>query len=72
MVKALSRGWQVKARALESSAILVALMVAGPAFAQCSPDPTQANATTICIGTDSNGLVVTTPAVRSRWPQARA
>jgi len=60
MVKALSRGRQVKARALESSAILVALMVAGPAFAQCSPDPTQANATTICTGTDSNGLVVTT------------
>jgi hypothetical protein len=39
---------------------LVALMVAGPAFAQCTPDPTQANATTTCTGTDSNGLVVTT------------
>ena len=60
MVKALSRGQRVKARALESSAILVALMVAGPAFAQCTPDPTQANATTTCTGTDSNGLVVTT------------
>lgn len=62
MVKALSRGRQVKARALESSAILVALMVAGAAFAQCTPDPTQANATTTCTGTDSNGLVVTTSA----------
>ena len=60
MVKALSRGRQVKARALESSAILVALMVAGPAFAQCTPDPTQANATTTCTGTDDNGVTVTT------------
>ncbi|WP_433911465.1 autotransporter outer membrane beta-barrel domain-containing protein [Sphingomonas yabuuchiae] len=60
MVKALSRGRRVKSRALESSAILVAMMVAGPAFAQCSPDPTRANATTTCTGTDSNGLTVTT------------
>lgn len=60
MVKALSRGRQVKARALQSSAILVAILVAQPAFAQCTPDPTQANATTSCTGTDSNGLVVTT------------
>ena len=60
MVKALSRGRQVKARALQSSAILVAILVAEPAFAQCTPDPTQANATSSCTGTDSNGLVVTT------------
>ncbi|WP_294268389.1 autotransporter outer membrane beta-barrel domain-containing protein [uncultured Sphingomonas sp.] len=62
MVKALSRGRQVKARALHSSAILVAILVAEPAFAQCTPDPTQANTTTTCTGTDSNGLVVTTTA----------
>lgn len=60
MVKALSRGRRVKSRALESSAILLAVMVAGPAFAQCAPDPTQTNTTTTCTGTDSNGLVVTT------------
>ncbi len=60
MMKALSRGRQVKARALQSSAILLAVMVAGPAFAQCTPDPTQANTTTTCTGTDSNGLTVTT------------
>ncbi len=60
MVKALSRGQRVKVRALESSAILLAVMVAGPAFAQCTPDPTQSNATTTCTGTDSNGLTVTT------------
>ena len=60
MVKALSRGRQVKTRALQSSAILLAVMVAGPAFAQCTPDPTQANTTTTCTGTDSNGLTVTT------------
>lgn len=62
MVKVLSRGRQVKARALQSSAILVAILVAEPAFAQCTPDPTQANTTTSCTGTDSNGLVVTTTA----------
>lgn len=42
-------------------------MVAEPAFAQCTPDPTrpdptQANTTTTCTGPDSNGLVVTTTA----------
>ena len=60
MMKALSRGRRVKTRALESSAILIAVMVAGPAFAQCSPDPTQANTTTTCTGTDTDGLIVTT------------
>lgn len=60
MMKAMPRVRQVKARALESSAILLAVMVAGPAFAQCTPDPTQSNATTTCTGTDSNGLKVTT------------
>lgn len=60
MTKALPRVRQVKARALDTSAILLAIMVAGPAFAQCTPDPTQANATTTCTGTDTNGLTVTT------------
>lgn len=62
MMKAMPRVRQVKARALETSAILLAVMVAGPAFAQCTPDPTQSNATTTCTGTDSNGLKVTTSA----------
>lgn len=62
MVKAMSRARQVKTRALESSAILLAVLVAGPAFAQCTPDPTQTGTTTTCTGTDSNGLVVTTSA----------
>lgn len=60
MVKVLLRHRQVKARALQSSAILVAIMVAEPAFAQCTPDPTQANTNTSCTGADSNGLIVTT------------
>lgn len=60
MMKAMPRVRQVKARALETSAILLAVMVAGPAFAQCTPDPTPSNATTTCTGTDSNGLKVTT------------
>ncbi len=36
------------------------LALAAPAVAQCAPDPTQTNGTTICSGTDVNGLVVTT------------
>jgi hypothetical protein len=37
-----------------------AMTAATPAFAQCAPDPTQANAVTTCAGTDSDGLIVTT------------
>ncbi|WP_375244362.1 hypothetical protein [Sphingomonas parapaucimobilis] len=68
MMKAMPRVRQVKARALETSAILLAVMVAGPAFAQCTPDPTQSNATTTCTGTDSNGLKVTTSATTVSCP----
>ena len=56
----MSQSRQVRARALGSSAMTVALMLAGPAFAQCAPDPTVSGATTICNGTDSDGLVVST------------
>ena len=63
MMKALPRVRQVKARALESSAILVALMVAGPAFAQCVPDPARSDTPTTCTGTDSDGLRVTSSGV---------
>jgi hypothetical protein len=31
-----------------------------PAFAQCAPDPTRPNETTVCTGTDANGIVVNT------------
>ncbi|MDG2515790.1 hypothetical protein P7B04_24300 [Sphingobium yanoikuyae] len=44
--------------ALQTSAMLGALLVAEPAFAACTPDPTVANATTNCTGTDSDGLTV--------------
>ncbi|KQN73020.1 autotransporter outer membrane beta-barrel domain-containing protein [Sphingomonas sp. Leaf62] len=56
----MSQSRQVRARALGSSAMTVALMLAGPAFAQCAPDPTISGATTICSGTDADGLVVST------------
>lgn len=55
----MSQARQVRVRALGSSAMTVALMLAGPAFAQCAPDPTVAG-TTICSGTDADGLVVST------------
>ncbi|MGN7161563.1 hypothetical protein [Sphingomonas sp. SAFR-052] len=51
---------RVRVRALESSALTVALMLAGPAFAQCTPDPTIANNTSVCSGVDTNGIVVST------------
>ncbi|MDR6136423.1 hypothetical protein QE361_003430 [Sphingomonas sp. SORGH_AS802] len=59
MVKSVSQARRVKARALESSAILLAVMIAGPAYAQCAPDPTVVNGTTTCTGSDTDGLRVT-------------
>lgn len=60
----MSQTRRVRARALESSALTMALMLAGPAFAQCAPDPTIVNGTTICSGTDVDGLVVTAPGTK--------
>jgi hypothetical protein len=37
-----------------------AMIAAAPAFAQCAPDPTVANATTNCAGADADGLTVNT------------
>nr|MBA4770279.1 autotransporter outer membrane beta-barrel domain-containing protein [Sphingobium sp.] len=53
-------GRRVRVRALQTSAIFGALLVAGPVYAQCSPDPTTANGATNCTGTDSDGLIVAT------------
>ncbi|RYD21571.1 MAG: hypothetical protein EOP89_13355, partial [Lysobacteraceae bacterium] len=39
---------------------MATFFVAGPAFAQCAPDPTVTNGTTTCIGTDPDGLSVAT------------
>ncbi|MEG3178457.1 autotransporter outer membrane beta-barrel domain-containing protein [Sphingomonas sp. RB3P16] len=39
---------------------MLALTIGRPAFAQCAPDPTPANGTVTCSGTDPNGLTVTT------------
>lgn len=52
------RGRRVRALALQTSAMLGALLVSGPAFSACTPDPTVANGTTNCTGTDSDGLTV--------------
>ncbi|MBJ6123254.1 autotransporter outer membrane beta-barrel domain-containing protein [Sphingomonas mollis] len=60
MLKGMLLARPVRARALQTSAITLAIMAAGPAFGQCSPDPAPVNGTTICSGTDSNGLNVTT------------
>ncbi|MES3106710.1 autotransporter outer membrane beta-barrel domain-containing protein [Sphingomonas aurantiaca] len=60
MVGSMSSARRVRARALQTSALVMTLALAAPAFAQCAPDPTQTNGTTICSGTDVNGLVVTT------------
>ena len=60
MVGSLSSVRRVRARALQTSALVMTLALAAPAFAQCAPDPTQTNGTTACAGTDTDGLVVTT------------
>ncbi|RYE98190.1 MAG: hypothetical protein EOO77_37690 [Oxalobacteraceae bacterium] len=59
-----SRGRRVRMCALQTSAILAAVLAAGPAFAQCSPDPTVTNGTTTCAGTDTDGLTVATANTR--------
>ena len=60
MVGSMSSVRRVRARALQTSALVMTLALATPAFAQCAPDPTETNGTTICSGADVNGLVVTT------------
>lgn len=52
------RGRRVRVLALQTSAMLGALLVVEPAFAACTPDPTVANATTTCADADSDGLIV--------------
>lgn len=50
---------RVRRWTLALGASIVAIGAASsPAAAQCSPDPTRANATTSCTGTDGDGLVV--------------
>lgn len=56
----LARARRVRRLALGTSAIASVLLSAAPAFAQCAPDPTQAGGTTNCVGTDTDGLRVTT------------
>lgn len=60
----MSQTRRARARALGSSAIVVVTMLAGPAFAQCAPEPTVVNGTTTCSGTDLDGLRVTTPGTK--------
>lgn len=50
--------------ALGASAFAVAMAIAGPAAAQCAPDPAIANGTTNCTGTDGDGLTVSTSNTR--------
>lgn len=52
--------------ALGSSIATVAAASASPAWAQCSPDPTVANSTSDCTGTDTDGLRVTTSGSKVR------
>ena len=60
MVGMFSSGRRVRALALQTSGLALTLVLTGPAFAQCAPEPTQTNGTTTCTGTDPNGLTVTT------------
>lgn len=43
-----------------SSLLAVSAGLCAPAFAQCAPDPTRPNETTVCSGTDANGIIVNT------------
>jgi len=58
------RGRRVRDYALGTSTVALAMVLGGPAAAQCSPDPTTVNGTTNCTGTDDNGLTVATSGTR--------
>ncbi|MGK6317933.1 autotransporter outer membrane beta-barrel domain-containing protein [Sphingomonas sp. DT-204] len=60
MSKGVPRMRRVRTRALQTSSIAIALFWSGQAFAQCAPEPTVADGTTTCAGTDADGLRVTT------------
>ncbi|WP_010183454.1 autotransporter outer membrane beta-barrel domain-containing protein [Sphingomonas sp. PAMC 26605] len=60
MIGTTSSAKRLRARALQTSAIVLALTIGRPAFAQCAPEPTPANGTVSCSGIDPNGLTVTT------------
>lgn len=60
MVGGKSRVYRVRERALGTTALLLGIGHAGTAFAQCVPEPSPANGSVICSGTDSDGLSVTT------------
>jgi len=60
MVENMSSARRVRVRALQTSALVMTLTLAAPAFAQCVPDPTLANSITTCTGTDVDGIRVTT------------
>jgi len=52
-----ARRWTL---ALGTSVAALATASASPAWAQCAPDPTIANVTTECSGTDTDGVHITT------------
>lgn len=54
------RGRRVRGYALGTSAIALGIALGSPAAAQCAPDPTVANGTTNCAGTDGDGVTVST------------
>ncbi|HEX8421603.1 MAG TPA: autotransporter outer membrane beta-barrel domain-containing protein [Sphingomonas sp.] len=56
----MSRARQVRMRALGTSAMTLAALLAGSAFAQCAPEPTAENGTTVCRGIDADGLQIST------------
>ncbi|RZM37180.1 MAG: autotransporter outer membrane beta-barrel domain-containing protein, partial [Sphingomonas sp.] len=60
MIGTMTSARRVRVRALQTSGMALAMLAGAPAFAQCAPDPTQANATTTCTGTVTSGLKVTT------------
>ncbi len=59
--------WSVRPRLVSfaiGTSIIAIAAGASPASAQCAPDPTSVNGTTICAGVDSDGLGVPTSGTR--------
>ena len=60
MLHAFGAGRRRRLSYVLGSSVLALGMATSTAHAQCAPDPTVANGTTICSGSDTDGLVMTT------------
>jgi hypothetical protein len=68
MVRQFAKGRRSRALMMRSGATALAFMLHQQAWADCTPDPTQAGTTTTCSGLDADGIAVSTSGSTVRVP----